>query len=52
MEWWGERRLATDVFIQQHGIVAAFIFLLVEEAGVQMSIASMSWRSRNSRQSA
>src|SRR5919199_1718391 len=34
MEWWGELRLAADAFIQQHGLVAAFIFLLVEEAGV------------------
>ncbi len=38
MEWWGELRLAADAFIQQHGLVAAFIFLLVEEAGVPVPV--------------
>jgi membrane protein DedA with SNARE-associated domain len=38
MSWWGELRLAAAAFIQQHGLAAAFIFLLVEEAGVPVPV--------------
>ena len=38
MSWWGELRRAAEVFIEQHGLAAAFLFLLVEEAGVPLPV--------------
>jgi membrane protein DedA with SNARE-associated domain len=38
VDWWGELQLAAAAFIQQHGLAAAFIFLLVEEAGVPVVV--------------
>lgn len=38
MDWWTELRLATEVFLQEHGLFAAFVILLVEEAGVPIPI--------------
>src|ERR671933_2937828 len=38
MDWWTEVRLAMATFLDQHGLVAAFIFLLVEEAGVPVPV--------------
>src|SRR4051794_10485217 len=38
MEWWRELRVASDAFLQQHGLGAAFIYLLVEEAGVPVPV--------------
>ena len=38
MSWWVELRVAAEAFIRQHGLVAAFIFLLVEEAGVPVPV--------------
>jgi membrane-associated protein len=38
MSWWGELRHAAALFVEQHGLAAAFIFLLVEEAGVPVPV--------------
>ena len=38
MSWWDELRRAAAVFIEQHGLAAAFLFLLVEEAGVPVPV--------------
>jgi membrane protein DedA with SNARE-associated domain len=38
VEWWNELRVASDAFLQQHGLLAAFIYLLVEEAGVPVPV--------------
>src|SRR5919199_6428986 len=38
MDWWTEVRLAMATFLDQHGLVAAFVFLLIEEAGVPVPV--------------
>src|SRR5919199_1485525 len=38
VDWWAEVRLATEVFLDRHGLLAAFAFLLVEEAGVPVPV--------------
>src|SRR5919199_2895392 len=38
MDWWDEVRLAMAAFLDQHGLVAAFVFLLIEEAGVPVPV--------------
>lgn len=38
MDWWSHLRLAVTVFLDQHGLLAAFVFLLVEEAGVPVPV--------------
>ena len=38
MDWWTEVRLAMASFLDQHGLVAAFVFLLIEEAGVPVPV--------------
>src|ERR687883_45637 len=38
VDWWTEVRLAMATFLDQHGIVAAFVFLLIEEAGVPVPV--------------
>jgi membrane protein DedA with SNARE-associated domain len=38
MDWWTEVRLATAGFLDQHGLVAGFVFLLIEEAGVPVPV--------------
>ncbi len=38
MDWWSHVRLAITVFLDQHGLLAAFVFLLVEEAGVPVPV--------------
>jgi membrane-associated protein len=38
MDWWTEVRLATGTFLAQHGLLAAFVFLLIEEAGVPVPV--------------
>jgi len=38
VDWWNELRVAADAFLQQHGLLAAFIYLLVEEAGVPVPV--------------
>jgi membrane-associated protein len=38
VDWWTEVRLAMATFLDQHGLVAAFVFLLIEEAGVPVPV--------------
>lgn len=38
MDWWSQVRLAMDTFLDQHGLFAAFVFLLVEEAGAPLPV--------------
>jgi membrane protein DedA with SNARE-associated domain len=38
MLWWDELQRAAAAFIERHGLAAAFIFLLVEEAGVPVPV--------------
>ena len=38
MDWWTEVRLAMATFLDQHGLLAAFVFLLIEEAGVPVPV--------------
>jgi membrane protein DedA with SNARE-associated domain len=38
VDWWTEVGLATSSFIDRHGLLAAFVFLLIEEAGVPVPV--------------
>ena len=38
MEWWNEARLAFQGLMDQHGLLAGFVLVLVEEAGVPVPI--------------
>src|SRR5438477_9674367 len=38
VDWWTEVGLATSSFLEQHGLLAAFVFLLIEEAGVPVPV--------------
>jgi membrane protein DedA with SNARE-associated domain len=38
MDWWAEVRLAMASFLDEHGLLAAFVFLLIEEAGVPVPV--------------
>ena len=38
VDWWTEVGLATSSFLDQHGLLAAFVFLLIEEAGVPVPV--------------
>jgi membrane protein DedA with SNARE-associated domain len=38
MDWWTEVSRLTSIFLDEHGLLAAFVFLLVEEAGVPIPI--------------
>jgi membrane protein DedA with SNARE-associated domain len=38
MDWWTEFGLAMASFLDRHGLLAAFIFLLIEEAGVPVPV--------------
>jgi membrane-associated protein len=38
VDWWTEVGLATTLFLNRHGLVAAFAFLLIEEAGVPVPV--------------
>jgi membrane protein DedA with SNARE-associated domain len=38
VDWWTEVGLATSTFIDRHGLLAAFVFLLIEEAGVPVPV--------------
>src|SRR6202011_2615251 len=37
-DWWTEVGRATASFLDRHGLLAAFVFLLVEEAGVPVPV--------------
>jgi membrane protein DedA with SNARE-associated domain len=38
VDWWTEVGLATSSFLETHGLLAAFVFLLIEEAGVPVPV--------------
>ncbi len=38
MDWWDAVRLALEHFLEQHGVLAAFVLILVEEVGVPVPI--------------
>ncbi|MGI9149597.1 MAG: DedA family protein [Chloroflexota bacterium] len=38
MDWWGEVRLALQGFLDQHGLLAGFVLILIEEAGIPVPI--------------
>lgn len=38
MDWWTEVTVAAGAFLDQHGLLAGFVFLLIEEAGVPVPI--------------
>src|SRR5690242_12288277 len=38
MDWWTEVGLAVSSFLDRHGLLAAFILLLVEEAGLPVPV--------------
>src|ERR1700737_1545317 len=38
MKWWEVVRDAGDAFLVQHGVLAAFVYLAVEEAGVPIPV--------------
>jgi membrane protein DedA with SNARE-associated domain len=38
VDWWNEVGLATSQFLDRHGLLAAFVFLLIEEAGVPVPV--------------
>lgn len=38
IDWWTEISLAMSSFVDQHGLLAAFVFLLIEEAGVPVPV--------------
>jgi len=38
VDWWTEVGLATSSFLDRHGLLAAFVFLLIEEGGVPVPV--------------
>ncbi len=38
IDWWAEVRLALTTFLSEHGLFAAFVLLLIEEAGVPIPV--------------
>ena len=38
MEWWDDIRLALQGFLEHHGVLAGFVLILVEEAGVPVPV--------------
>lgn len=38
VDWWTEISLAMAAFLDRHGLLAAFVFLLIEEAGVPVPV--------------
>jgi len=38
MGWWDEVRLALQAFLDQHGVLAGFLMILIEEAGVPVPV--------------
>jgi membrane protein DedA with SNARE-associated domain len=38
VDWWTEVGLATSSFLDRHGLLAAFVFLLIEEAGLPVPV--------------
>ncbi len=42
MDWWDAVRLALEHFLEQHGVLAALVLILVEEVGVPVPIPATS----------
>src|SRR5438552_12650588 len=38
VDWWTEISLAMATFLDQHGLLAAFVLLLIEEGGVPVPV--------------
>jgi membrane protein DedA with SNARE-associated domain len=38
MDWWGEARQALQAFLEHHGVLAAFVMILIEEGGVPVPV--------------
>lgn len=38
MEWWDAVRLSLSSFLEQHGVVASFVVILIEETGVPVPV--------------
>src|SRR5690348_2568291 len=38
MDWWDEVRLSLQTFLDNHGVLAGFVMILVEEAGVPVPV--------------
>jgi hypothetical protein len=38
MGWWDEVRVALQGFLDQHGVLAGFVMILIEEAGVPVPV--------------
>ncbi|MDQ6674797.1 MAG: DedA family protein [Chloroflexota bacterium] len=38
MDWWTEVRVALQSFLDQHGLLAGFVLILIEEAGIPVPI--------------
>src|ERR1700694_1723416 len=38
VDWWTEVGRATSSFLNQHGLLAAFVYLLIEEGGVPVPV--------------
>ena len=38
MEWWDTVRLALSSFIDQHGVLAGFVVILIEETGIPVPV--------------
>src|SRR6202521_3996404 len=38
MNWWDMFRGASEAFLAQHGVLAAFVYLAVEESGVPIPV--------------
>src|SRR3981081_4396860 len=39
MEWWDVIRLSVADFVAQHGVMAGFVLILIEEAGLPVPVA-------------
>ena len=38
MEWWDTIRLSLQGFLAEHGVLAGFVLILIEEAGVPVPV--------------
>src|SRR5260370_39383600 len=38
MQWWDVVRLSLSTFLEQHGVLASFIVILIEETGVPVPV--------------
>ncbi len=38
MDWWTGVRAAMETFLDTHGVLASFVFILIEEAGILVPV--------------